>query len=292
MRQHTIANPISAEGIGVHSGKKVTIKLLPAEENIGIIFRRTDLDYQKDIPAKVHFVTNTLMATTLGVAPHKITMTEHLLSACSGLHIDNLIVEVDSGEMPIFDGSSASYAHLILDAGIQEQTANRMFLKVLKPVHIRDGNSRISILPSNKLEIEFTLTTKHPAFENNHYYTSCCEDYINTIAPARTFGFTSDLAKLLDLGLAKGASEENCIPLDDYRTLTAKRFENEMIRHKVLDVLGDFYLLGYPIIAKISCVNSGHKTNNMVLKELLNERFFDILIPNKNFTKKSAIYST
>ena len=292
MRQHTIATAVEAQGIGVHSGKSSRIVLRPAKENTGIIFKRVDIDYEKDIPAKVHFVTNTLMATTLGVKPHKVTMVEHLLSACSGLHIDNLIVEVDGEEMPIFDGSSAGYSTLLLEAGIKEQDANRMFLKVTKTVSVNHGDSIIRIDPNDKLEINFALNTDHPAFENNYNYTTDCHDYINTIAPARTFGYTSDLAKLLDLGLAKGASDQNCIPLDDYSTLVGKRFENEMIRHKVLDVIGDFYLLGYPIIAKITCYNSGHKTNNMVLKKLLSERSFDILIPNKSFTKKSAVYST
>jgi UDP-3-O-[3-hydroxymyristoyl] N-acetylglucosamine deacetylase len=298
MKQHTIKEEVSATGIGVHSGKEVTITLKPAPVNTGIIFWRNDESpYQRaykllyrDVPATVDNVTNTLMATTIGKAPYKVTMVEHILSACSGLHIDNLYVLVDNDEMPIFDGSASTYTHLILEAGYETQVEDRKFLRVTKPFLHKENNATIIIEPHDKLEINFTLTTNHPAFEHNHTFTHDCSHYIDEIAPARTFGFVSDLAKLRANDLALGASKNNCIPLDQYRPLIHKRFENEMIRHKVLDVLGDFYLLGYPFIGKISCTNSGHKQNNAALNHLLRAKLFEIITPKKKFTRKSEIY--
>ena len=298
MKQHTIKEEVSATGIGVHSGKEVTITLKPAPPNTGIVFWRHDPSpYQraykllyKDVPATVENVTNTLMATTIGKAPYRVTMVEHLLSACSGLHIDNLYVLVTNDEMPIFDGSASTYAHLILSAGYETQVEDRKFLKVTEPFLHKDGDAYIIVEPYDKLEINFELTTVHPAFNQNHTFTHDCSHYIDEIAPARTFGFVSDLAKLRANDLALGASKDNCIPLDEYRPLIDKRFENEMIRHKVLDVLGDFYLLGYPFIGKISCTNSGHKQNNAALNHLLKAKLYEIITPKKKFTRKSEIY--
>jgi UDP-3-O-[3-hydroxymyristoyl] N-acetylglucosamine deacetylase len=299
MKQHTIKEPISATGIGVHSGKEVKITLKPAPVDTGIVFLRSNDSSRlraynllyNSIPARVENVTSTLMATTIGKTPHKVTMVEHLLSACSGLHIDNLYVEVnDSNEMPIFDGSASVYSHLILEAGYETQVEDRKFLKVTEPFLHKDGDAYIIIEPHDKLEINFELTTVHPAFNQNHTFTHDCSHYIDEIAPARTFGFVSDLAKLRANDLALGASKDNCIPLDEYRPLIDKRFENEMIRHKVLDVLGDFYLLGYPFIGKISCTNSGHKQNNAALNHLLKAKLYEIITPKKKFTRKSEIY--
>ena len=302
MKQHTIKTSVSATGIGVHSGKEVKITLKPAPPNTGIIFARSDAyelpknprwaidPSSRRIPARVDNVTNTLMATTIGREPHKVTMVEHLLSACSGLHIDNLFVEVDNVEMPIFDGSAATYTHLILDAGYESQVEDREFFKVTEPFLHKDGNASIIVEPHDKLEINFTLTTNHPAFSHNHTFTHDCSHYIDQIAPARTFGFVKDLATLRSKDLALGASKDNCVPLDEYRPLVHKRFENEMIRHKVLDVLGDFYLLGKPFIGKISCTNSGHKQNNEALNHLLRAKLYEIITPSKKFTRKSEIY--
>ena len=298
MKQHTIKEEVSATGIGVHSGKEVKITLKPAPADTGIIFwRNDDSPYQRaykllyrEVPAIVDNVTNTLMATTIGNAPYKVTMVEHILSACSGLHIDNLYVLVTNDEMPIFDGSASTYAHLILKAGYETQVEDRKFFKVTKPFVHKENNATIIIEPHDKLEINFTLTTNHPAFTHNHTFTHDCSHYIDEIAPARTFGFVSDLAKLRANDLALGASKNNCIPLDQYRPLIHKRFENEMIRHKVLDVLGDFYLLGYPFIGKISCTNSGHKQNNAALNHLLRAKLYEIITPSKKFTRKSEIY--
>ena len=298
MKQHTIKEEVSATGIGVHSGKEVTITLKPAPADTGIIFwRNDDSPYQRaykllyrEVPAVVDNVTNTLMATTIGNAPYKVTMVEHILSACSGLHIDNLYVLVTNDEMPIFDGSASTYAHLILKAGYETQVEDRKFFKVTEPFVHKENNATIIIEPHDKLEINFELTTNHPAFSHNHTFTHDCSHYIDEIAPARTFGFVSDLAKLRANDLALGASKNNCIPLDQYRPLIHKRFENEMIRHKVLDVLGDFYLLGKPFIGKISCTNSGHKQNNAVLNHLLRAKLYEIITPSKKFTRKSEIY--
>ena len=290
MKQHTIKKSISATGIGVHSGETVTIILSPAPVNTGIVFRRSQYYEGGEIKASVENVTNTLMATTIGKSPYKVTMIEHLLSACSGLHIDNLFVDVNNVEMPIFDGSASTYAHLILKAGYQTQTEDRKFLKVTEPFLHKDGDAYIIVEPHDKLEINFTLETDHPAFNHNHTFTHDCSHYIDEIAPARTFGFTKDLATLRANDLALGASKDNCIPLDEYRPLIHKRFENEMIRHKVLDVLGDFYLLQHPFIGKISCTNSGHKQNNAALEHLLKAKLYEIITPSKKYTRKSEIY--
>ena len=273
MKQHSIKEPVSATGIGVHSGKKTTITLLPAPENTGIVFIRNKIS----IKATVNNVSNTLMATTIGEGENSVTMVEHLMSACAGMTIDNLYIWCSEKEMPIFDGSATTYCHLIKSAGIRKQNATRMYLRVTDSFTVESNGAKMTLHPYSKHLIDFNMTTTHPAFKNNHSYKyNLKKNYEDVIAPARTFGYTKDLAQLNSINLAKGASDENCLPLDDYKTTIPKRFPNEMIRHKVLDVIGDFYLLGYPFIGKIECKDSGHKTNNKAIKYMLDNGLYQI----------------
>ena len=273
MKQHSIKDPVSATGIGVHSGKKTTITLLPAPENTGIVFIRNKLS----IKATVNNVSNTLMATTIGEGENSVTMVEHLMSACAGMTIDNLYIWCSEKEMPIFDGSATTYCHLIKSAGIRKQNATRMYLRVTDSFTVESNGAKITLHPYSKHLIDFKMTTTHPAFKDNHSYKyNLKKNYEDVIAPARTFGYVKDLARLNSVNLANGASNENCIPLDDYKTTIPKRFPNEMIRHKVLDVIGDFYLLGYPFIGKIECKDSGHKTNNKAIKYMLDNGLYQI----------------
>ena len=273
MKQHTIKNPISATGIGVHSGKSTTVTLLPAPENTGIVFIRN----KNSIKASIDNVSRTLMATTIGKGDTAITMVEHLMSACAGMMIDNMYVWCSEREMPIFDGSASTYCHLIQQAGICKQTATRMWLRVTESFTVESNGATMTLYPYSKHLIDFKITNPHPAFKNNHKFSyRLKKDYEDEIATARTFGYTKDLAKLNSVNLAKGASDKNCLPLDEYKTLIPRRFPNEMIRHKVLDVIGDFYLLGYPFIGRIECKDSGHKTNNMALKHMMDNGLYEI----------------
>lgn len=282
MRQHSIKTPISATGIGIHSGRESTITLLPAPENTGIIFIRN----KTLIKANVHNVSRTLMATTIGQGEDSIAMVEHLMSACAGLNIDNLYVWCSEKEMPIFDGSSTTYCHLIQQAGILKQNSTRMYLRVTESFTVESKGASMTLHPHSKHLIDFNIINPHPAFDNNRSFTySLNSDYEEQIAPARTFGYMKELARLNSLQLAKGASTENCLPIDDYKSTIPKRYPNEMIRHKVLDIIGDFYLLGYPFIGRIECNDTGHRTNNLALKHMMKNGLYRIYNKRFSFTQ-------
>jgi UDP-3-O-[3-hydroxymyristoyl] N-acetylglucosamine deacetylase len=274
MKQRTLKNIISATGIGVHSGKKVLMTLRPAPENTGIVFVRTDLTPSLMIPALVENIGNTTLCTVLEKQGASIATVEHLLSAFSGLGVDNAFVDLDSAEVPIMDGSSAPFVFLIQSAGIRTQNALKKFIRIKKTLRYEDGDRFAMLEPFNGFKIRFQIDYNHPAFKNEH--ASCELDlsgvsYAREVSRARTFGFISDFEVLKANNLALGASLDNAIALDDFKIINQDtlRYEDEFVKHKILDVIGDLYLLGYSIIGSFSGYKSGHSLNSRLLRALL-----------------------
>ena len=272
MYQRTLAKRVSITGIGIHSGKKVTLVLHPAEANTGIRFRRTDLENVPSIRASVKTVGATENNTTLGDGENSVHTVEHLLSVLYGLGIDNVLCEIDGPEVPIMDGSGASFVYILKETGITNLGASKKFFLVLKPVRVQVGDKWAEIRPDSSLSIESTIVFSHPVIQSQKInFRFSCEDFINNISRARTFGLLKDVDKLKRRGLAKGGSLDNCIVLDDFKVLNPEglRFEDEFIRHKVLDVIGDISLLGHDIAGKIITYKSGHNLHNLLCKKLL-----------------------
>ncbi len=276
--QQTIAQEVSATGVALHSGLRVRMTLKPAPENAGVIFRRVDLSPPVDIPARAELVQETRLATTLVHAGAKVATVEHLLAACVGCGIDNLLVELDNLEVPIMDGSSASFVYLIQQAGIQEQSAPRRVIQVLEPVRVTaphaGGDKFASLLPAEQFEVDFTIDFAHPAIPPE--LARVCmllppERFLEQISRARTFGFSFEADALRAIGLAQGGSMDNAIVLDRYKVLNREglRFADEFARHKVLDAVGDLFLLGHRIQAKYHAYKSGHELNNQLCRALL-----------------------
>jgi UDP-3-O-[3-hydroxymyristoyl] N-acetylglucosamine deacetylase len=274
MKQRTLKNAISATGIGVHSGEKVLMTLRPAPENTGIVFVRTDLDTSISIPAHVENIGNTTMCTVLQRDGVSIATVEHLLSAFAGLGVDNAFVDVNAAEVPIMDGSSAPFVFLIQSAGIEPQKAAKKFIRIKKPVRFEDGDRWATLKPYNGFKVHFEIDYNHPAFKDEH--ASCELDlshasYVREVSRARTFGFLSDFEMLKANNLALGASLDNAIALDDFKIINQDglRYEDEFVKHKILDVIGDLYLLGHSVIGEFSGYKSGHALNGALLRELL-----------------------
>lgn len=274
MKQRTPKKVIQATGIGLHSGKKVLLTLRPAPINTGIIFRRIDLDPVVEIPASYDHVSDTMLCTSLQKDGVRIATVEHLLSALAGLGIDNAYVDVDSPEIPIMDGSAAPFVFLIQSAGIREQSAAKRFIRILKPIRVEDNGKYVQFLPYNGYKISFTIDFDHPVFNDrpqtaNFDFSST--SYVKEVCRARTFGFLSDYEKLRECDLAKGGSLDNAIVVDDYRVLNEDglRFESEFVAHKVLDAIGDLYLLGCGLIGAFEGYKSGHELNNRLLRALM-----------------------
>lgn len=270
-KQRTIKNPISVSGVGLHTGADVNVRLLPAPENTGYIFVRTDLD-NFEIPASAEFISHCSYATTLMRRGVVLSTCEHLLSALSGSGIDNCFIELDSIEIPILDGSSEDWIHLLEEAGSVEQDSPRRVLRVLKKVEFRDGDRKMSVEPSDKYEIDCVIDFPHP-FINRQSFHFVLDNgsFGREIASARTFGFTQEIEMLRKANLALGGSLDNAIVLtpDGMLNENPLRFDDEFVRHKILDIIGDFALLGMPLRGKITAEKSGHAVHASMVSKLL-----------------------
>lgn len=273
--QKTIAGIVSIAGVGLHSGKRARITLRPAEENTGYLFINKDIPTPIEIPALFDKVIDTTLATTIGYGNASVKTVEHLISALRGLDIDNVIVEVEGGEVPIMDGSCAPFVYILKKISIKEQKRYKKFIMVTKEIEFRDGEKFVRIEPASNFEIDFTIDFPHPAIGKQHIFFSFSpESFEKEIARARTFGFFKDVQFLKSKGLALGGSLENAIVLGEEGIINQEglRYRDEFVRHKVLDLLGDVALLGYPVIGRIIAYKSGHHLNNMLCKELFENR--------------------
>jgi UDP-3-O-[3-hydroxymyristoyl] N-acetylglucosamine deacetylase len=274
LRQRTLKSVISATGVGLHSGAKVRLMLRPAAPDTGIVFRRVDLDPPVELRADPFGVGDTRMASVLERAGVRLGTVEHLMSALAGLGIDNLYADVDAAELPILDGSAGPFVFLLQSAGIEEQNAAKKFLRVRKPVEVKDGDKWARLEPYDGFKLAFSIVFNHPAVDQTGTRVEvdfADDSYVRDIARARTFGFTQDVEALRSQGLALGGSLDNAIVMDEYRVLNAEglRLPDEFARHKVLDAIGDLYLAGHPLLAAFSAHKSGHALNNQLLRALL-----------------------
>src|SRR6478609_148266 len=274
LKQRTIKQLVRTTGVGLHSGTKVELTLRPAEPDTGIVFRRVDLDPQVVFPTRADIVGDTRMATVLMKDGGRVSTVEHLMSACAGLGIDNLYVDVTAEEIPIMDGSAASFVFLIQSAGIEQQNAAKKFIKVTKPVEIRDGDKFARLDPYFGFKLSFTIDFRHPAVDKTGQALEvdfANTSYVREIARARTFGFAHEVEMMRELGLARGGSMDNAIVLDEYRILNndGLRYDDEFVKHKMLDAIGDLYVVGHPLLASYKAYKGGHAMNNMLLRELL-----------------------
>jgi UDP-3-O-[3-hydroxymyristoyl] N-acetylglucosamine deacetylase len=285
LRQRTLKSLTRAVGVGLHSGQKVELTLRPAAPDTGIMFRRVDLAQPVDIPLSAECVSDTRMASTVspGGAPDapKVQTVEHLLSACCGLGLDNLVIDIDADEVPILDGSSASFVFLLQSAGIELQNAPKRFIRVLKAVEVRQGEGDkllwARLEPYHGFKLTFQIDFNHPALDATGQQVTFdfgSGNYKRDIARARTFGFTKDVEMMRSRGLTLGGSMDNAIVVDDYRVLNAEglRYDDEFAKHKILDAIGDLYLAGHPLLAHFTAYRSGHALNNKLLRALLADR--------------------
>ena len=273
-RQRTIKNTIRATGVGLHSGNKVYMTLRPAPVDHGIVFRRTDLEPAIEVPAAAHLVTETTLCTGLTCGEAKIQTVEHLMSAAAGLGVDNLVVELSSAELPIMDGSSGPFVFLLQSAGIAEQEAPKQFIRILRDVEVRDGDKIARFSPFDGFRLDFTIQFDHPmipARQSRHRLEFSTAAYIQEISRARTFGFMRDLEYMRELNLGLGGSMDNAIVLDEFRVLNEDglRYADEFVRHKILDAIGDLYLVGAPILGAYEGFKSGHALNNKLARALM-----------------------
>ena len=274
LRQRTLKSLVAASGVGLHTGRKARITLRPAPVDSGIVFRRTDLEVPVDIPARAELVGEARLASTLVQGEAKIHTVEHLMSALGGLGIDNAYVDVDAPELPIMDGSASPYVLLIQQAGIEEQAAPKKFLRVTRRVEVKEGDKWARLDPFEGLRLSFSIEFRHPVIERSTQSVTVDfaeTSYLKEIARARTFGFMHEVEDLRDSGLALGGGLDNAVVLDEYRVLNSDglRFADEFIRHKLLDAMGDLYLLGRPLLAAFSAHKSGHALNNRLVRAAL-----------------------
>jgi UDP-3-O-[3-hydroxymyristoyl] N-acetylglucosamine deacetylase len=276
--QRTIQKSVTTTGIGLHSGKRVELTLRPASPGTGIVFHRTDLEPVVDLPARADGVTDTRMASVLQVGQAKVSTVEHLMSALAGLGIDNLHVDLSAEEVPIMDGSAATFVYLLRSAGLQEQALPKQFLRVLKPIEVRDGEGSSAkwarLEPHEGFALSFSIDFQHPAIDSTAGFAEvdfAQQSYAKEIARARTFGFVSEVEALRSMGLARGGSLENAIVVDEFRVLNQEglRYDDEFVKHKILDAIGDLYLIGKPLIARYVANKSGHALNNQLARNLL-----------------------
>ncbi|HEU4622368.1 MAG TPA: UDP-3-O-acyl-N-acetylglucosamine deacetylase [Burkholderiaceae bacterium] len=283
LKQRTLKQITRTTGIGVHSGVKVELVLRPAAPNTGIMFRRVDLPEPKDFPVDAFAVTDTRMATSLERDGAKISTVEHLMSALCGLGIDNVVIDVSAPEIPIMDGSANTFVFLIQQAGIEEQPAAKRFIRVLKPVEVREGDKWAKLEPHFGYKMAFGIDFNNPAIDATGRFLEvdfAKTSYVKEIARARTFGFMHEVEALRSAGLGKGGSFDNAIVVDEYRVLNAEglRYDDEFVKHKMLDAIGDLYLAGKPLLASYSAFKSGHALNNQLLRALLaDESAYDIV---------------
>ncbi|MBT5067287.1 MAG: UDP-3-O-acyl-N-acetylglucosamine deacetylase [Halieaceae bacterium] len=274
IRQRTLRNSIKATGVGLHTGDKVLLTLCPAPVDTGIVFRRTDLNPVVEIPARADLVGETTLSTCLIHGEARVSTIEHLLSAMAGLGVDNAYVDVTAPEIPIMDGSAAPFVFLLQSAGIVEQHAAKKFIRVRKEVTVTDGDKTASFLPLEGFKISFGIDFDHPVFKHRAATTEIdfsTTSFVREVSRARTFGFVDEIEYLRSQGLARGGSMDNAVVIDDYKVLNhgGLRYDDEFVKHKVLDAIGDLYLLGYSLIGEYRAFKSGHALNNQALRTLI-----------------------
>jgi UDP-3-O-[3-hydroxymyristoyl] N-acetylglucosamine deacetylase len=277
LKQRTLSNSIRASGVGLHSGEKVNMTLRPAAKDTGIIFRRLDIEPIQQIPALAKSVIDTMMGTTIAKKNASVMTVEHILAAFAGLGIDNALIDLDGPEVPIMDGSSASFIFLIESAGIEEQNASKKFLRIKKNIRVEDGEKFAEFKPYNGYRISFEIDFDHPMIKSK--LTKLSVDFstltfLKEISRARTFGFLKEIETLRSKNLALGGSLDNAIVFDDYRILNQDglRYQDELVRHKILDVVGDLYLMGHILVGEFNGYKSGHELNNKLILKLYTDQ--------------------
>ena len=280
-RQRTLANEIECAGIGLHTGQRVHLTFKPAPENYGITFRRIDLPGSREIPARAQYVVDTALATTLGRDGVRVGTVEHCCAALHAMGIDNLRVEVDAPEIPVFDGSALPFVRLIQTAGIALQRAMKEFIVIRRPVRVGDGFKTAALTPASGFSLHCNIDFRHPLISNQEIDLECsAQNFCREIACARTFGFLKDIEALKSAGLAKGGSIENAIVVDGFSILNPDglRFADEFVRHKALDAVGDLFLLGHPLIGHLDADKSGHALNHeLVMRVLSDPRCYEVI---------------
>jgi UDP-3-O-[3-hydroxymyristoyl] N-acetylglucosamine deacetylase len=280
LKQRTIQSLTKAVGVGLHSGQRVELTLRPAQPETGIVFRRVDLPVPVDIPITATAVTDTRLASTISNGGVKVYTVEHLMSACAGLGIDNMYVDITAQEVPILDGSASSFVFLLQSAGIVEQNAPKRFIRILKSVQVQEGEGESTkwarLDPHHGYKLTFEIDFHHPAVDQTGQRVVFDMDkdvYTRDIARARTFGFTKDVETMRANGLGMGGGLDNAIVMDDYKVLNSDglRYDDEFVKHKILDAMGDLFLLGKPLLASYCAFRSGHAMNNKLLRELLSQ---------------------
>jgi UDP-3-O-[3-hydroxymyristoyl] N-acetylglucosamine deacetylase len=274
VRQRTLKKPVQATGVGLHTGEKVRLALRPAPPDSGIVFRRVDMSPVAEIRAEAHAVHDTRLSTCLEANGARVATIEHLMSAFAGLGIDNAYVEMTSAEVPIMDGSAGTFIFLLQSAGVEEQPAAKKFIRIKKAIEVKDGDKWVRFEPYNGYKLDFTINFPHPVIANTPQKVMIDlgeHSYIRDISRARTFGFMHEVEAMRSQGRALGGNLDNSIVMDEYRVINPDglRFEDEFVKHKVLDAIGDLYLLGYPLIGAFSGHKSGHALNNALLRALL-----------------------
>jgi len=275
-KQRTLKNIISATGIGLHTGEKVYMTLRPAAPNTGIVFRRVDLDEPVEVPARPEFVGDTQLSTTLVKDDVRVATVEHILSAFAGLGIDNAYVDLTAPEVPIMDGSASPFVFLVMSAGIVEQNAAKKFIRIKQPVRVEDGDKWAEFKPYDGFKISMEINFNHPVFDDASQRAELdfsSTSFVREVSRARTFGFMRDIEKLREQNLALGGSHDNAVVLDDFRVINEDglRYHDEFVKHKMLDAVGDLYLLGHSLIGAFSGYKTGHALNNQLLRKLLAE---------------------
>jgi UDP-3-O-[3-hydroxymyristoyl] N-acetylglucosamine deacetylase len=280
LKQRTLSTLTKAVGVGLHSGRRVELILRPAPPDTGIVFRRVDMPTPVDVPVDALHVTDTRLASTLSANGARVITVEHLMSACSGLGIDNLYIDINAEEVPILDGSAASFVFLLQSAGVALQAAPKRFIRVLQEVRVSQGEGAqlkwASLSPHHGFKLSFQIDFAHPAVDSTGQaveFDMGKDSYVRQIARARTFGFTKDVETLRLNGLALGGGLDNAIVMDDYKVLNTEglRYDDEFVKHKILDAIGDLYILGKPLLAAYAAFRSGHELNNRLLRELLSQ---------------------
>ena len=274
VKQRTLKKIVQATGVGLHTGERVDLTLRPAPVNSGIVFRRVDLKPVVEIRAEAHAVHDTRLSTCLEANGVRVATIEHLMSACAGLGVDNAYIDLNSAEVPIMDGSAGTFIFLLQSAGIVEQSATKKFIRIKKTVEVKDGDKWVRFEPFNGYKLGFTINFTHPVFAATRQNVTIDlgeHSYIKEVSRARTFGFMQDVEAMRAQGLAMGGNLDNAIVMDEYRVINPDglRSEDEFVKHKVLDAIGDLYLLGHPLIGAFSGYKSGHALNNALLRALL-----------------------
>jgi UDP-3-O-[3-hydroxymyristoyl] N-acetylglucosamine deacetylase len=296
LKQRTLSSKIRASGVGLHTGKKISLTLNPAPTNSGIVFKRTDIK-SAPIKASLENVFDTRLSTSLSNDEIKISTVEHLLSALAGIGIDNAVIELDGPEVPIMDGSARPFVFMIQSAGIQEQSASKRFIKIKKTIEVKQGEKWAKIEPFDGFKVAFTIDFDHPAFRETSQSSEIdfsSVSYLSQVSRARTFGFAKDIELLRKNNLALGGSVNNAIVIDDYKVVNEEgvRFQDEFVKHKILDAIGDLYLLGHGLIGSFSAYKSGHHLNNLLLRELINNVHAWEEVTIDNDSESPIFYST